>query len=213
MVNDIASIDLPDGVHFDLDTIRGEENRAATEYGGVRIELTAYLGPARERLRIDVGFGDALPTGPTALDYPTLLDTPPPSVFAYSLETVIAEKLQAATVLYEVNSRYKDYYDVHQLAAGQTFQAKDLHRAVEATFTRRGTPMSDAHRLCAPMFTDDPSRQGQWSAFLKRIHQAYPSSFPSLMEAIHAFIGPILNGATKGSWNPVERAWTGDGSA
>ena len=43
-----------------------EEDRAATEYGGVRIELTAYLGSARERLQIDVGFGDALPTGPFA---------------------------------------------------------------------------------------------------------------------------------------------------
>jgi len=212
MVHDIASIDLPDGVHFDPNSIRGEENRAATEYGGVRIELTASLGSARERLRIDVGFGDALPTGPTALDYPTLLDTQPPNVLAYSLETVIAEKLQAATVLYEVNSRYKDFYDIHHLATRETFEAQDLHGAIEATFTRRGTPIPDAHRLFQPAFSADPGRQAQWSAFLKRIRQTSPESFPDLMKDINAFIGPILSGAMRGSWNPAERVWTNDES-
>lgn len=208
MVHDIANIDLPDGMYFDPTTICGEENRAATEYGGVRIELTAYLGSARERLRIDVGFGDALPTGPTDLDYPTLLDTPSPNVLVYSLETVIAEKLQAATVLYEVNSRYKDFFDIHQLAAHQPFQAKALNEAVEATFTRRGTAMSDVRRLFAPTFTDDPARQTQWSAFLKRARQATPDSFSSGMEEIRAFIEPILNGTATGSWNPATRAWS-----
>lgn len=156
----------------------------------------------------DVGFGDALPSGPTELDYPTLLDTPPPNVLAYSLETVIAEKLQAATVLYEVNSRYKDFYDTHQLAISQALEAQDLHRAIEATFNRRGRAIPEAHRLFAPAFTDDQGRQAQWSAFLKRIRQTSPDSFPDLMKDISAFIGPILNGAKKGSWNPAEGAWT-----
>jgi len=96
MAHDIASIDLPDGVHFDPNSIRGEENRAATEYGGVRIELTAYLGSARERLQIDIGFGDALPTGPTALDYPTLLDTLPPRVHGRPGSTSAVERLPEA---------------------------------------------------------------------------------------------------------------------
>lgn len=131
-----------------------------------------------------------------------------PSRPAYSLETVIAEKLQAATVLYEVNSRYKDFYDIHQLAASTDFEAQDLHRAVEATFNRRGTPITDAHRLFAAAFADDQGRQAQWSAFLKRIRQTSPDSFSDLMKDISTFIGPILSGATKGSWNPVQRAWT-----
>lgn len=211
IAHDVASIQLEDGVTFDLNTIRGEENRAATEYGGVRIELTAYLGSARERLQIDVGFGDALPAGPTTLDYPTLLNTPPPSVLAYSLETVIAEKLQAATVLYDVNSRYKDFYDIHQLAVNRTFQTNDLSTAMEATFARRGTSIADAHHLFAPKFTDDPGRQTQWSAFLRRTRQAAPGSFRDLMRDLSRFIEPILSGAAQGSWDPTERSWTGDG--
>ncbi len=210
MTHDIASIDVPDGIHFDLGTIQGEENRAATEYGGVRIGLTAYLGSARERIQIDVGFGDALPTGPTELNYPALLDTPPPNILAYSLETVIAEKLQAATVLYDVNSRYKDFYDIHQLAATKAIEAQDLHRAVEATFIRRGTPVIDAHRLFSPAFADDPRRQAQWNAFLKRIRQTVPGSFPKVMKDISDLIEPILNGDAKGSWNPTEGVWTDD---
>jgi len=86
--------------------------------------------------------------------------------------------------------------------------ARDLHRAVEATFTRRGTPNTEAHLLFALAFAHAQGRQTQWTAFLKRIHQTSPDSFSDLMKDISTFIEPILSGATNGSWNPVERAWT-----
>lgn len=207
MMRDIADIGLPDGIRFDATSVTGEENRAATEYGGIRVELMGYLGTARERIRIDVGFGDALPNGPVPLEFPTLLGEAPLVLLAYSFETVIAEKLQAATVLYEVNSRLKDFYDIRQLAASEVFDATSLHHAIGATFARRGTSVPAAIRLFSPEFTDDGSRQTQWSAFLRRVGQHSPERFSSVMVDIQTFLEPILVGTATGVWRPAEWRW------
>jgi hypothetical protein len=110
IVREIAGVNLEDGVTFDPDSIAGAENQAATEYGGVRLEIKGYLGKAWELIRMDVGFGDTVTPAPVELEYPALLDHEPPKVLAYSFETVVAEKVQAMTVLYELNSRFKDFY-------------------------------------------------------------------------------------------------------
>ena len=56
------------------------------------------------------------------VEYPTLLDFPPPVLQAYPRETVIAEKLEALTALGLLNSRMKDYYDLALLARTYSFE-------------------------------------------------------------------------------------------
>ena len=46
-----------------------------------------------------------------------MLGFPPPVLMAYPKETVVAEKLEALTVLGLLNGRLKDYYDIALLAA------------------------------------------------------------------------------------------------
>ena len=62
---DIMSTSVPDdGVIFDLDSVRAEPIRAERVYGGVRIKAFSFIGTARTRIQIDVGFGDAVTPGP-----------------------------------------------------------------------------------------------------------------------------------------------------
>ncbi len=84
-----------DGLDFDADTIGAREIREQSEYGGIRVTLTASLAGARIPLQVDVGFGDAVTPPAREVDYPTLLDMPAPRVKAYPPETVMAEKLEA----------------------------------------------------------------------------------------------------------------------
>lgn len=207
MISEITKLELPDGVSFDPNSITGEENRSATEYGGVRVELYGYLGTARERIQIDVGFGDALPKGPVELTFPSLLNENISSLLAYSFETVIAEKLQAAAVLLEVNSRYKDFFDIHQLASVEVFSAVTLREAITATFARRHTPTGDIHHLFLPAFTEDSGRQAQWQAFLRRVGQAGPENFADLMKRLERFLEPILSSRTASQWQPTRWSW------
>ena len=58
---------------------------------------------------------------PTQLD-----DFASPTVNTYSLETTIAEKLDAILDLMEFSSRMKDYYDIYYLSHKFDFEGKVL---------------------------------------------------------------------------------------
>lgn len=207
-MREIAGVDLEDGVTFDPDSVAGAENQAATEYGGVRLEMKGYLGKAWELIRMDVGFGDAVTPAPVELAYPTLLGHESPKILAYSSETVVAEKVQAMTVLYEVNSRFKDFYDVYHLALTEPFEAPVLREALLRTFERRQTPVHDTFRLFSSSFTRDAGRQRQWQVFLNRVQADEVPAFEDVLSLIQVFLEPIIRGTAGGVWRPVERTWT-----
>jgi hypothetical protein len=72
---DVAVLEVePDGVVFDASSIVVSPIRVEDVYGGKRITLKGHLGPARLRVQIDVGIGDAVYPEPQWLDYPSLLD-------------------------------------------------------------------------------------------------------------------------------------------
>jgi hypothetical protein len=85
----------PDGLVFEPDTIRVAKIREEQEYPGQWVRLLARLGRAEIPLPIDIGFGDAMTPAPTEVEYPTLLNLPPPRLEVCPKETVIAKKLQA----------------------------------------------------------------------------------------------------------------------
>ena len=65
---------------------------------------------------MNIGFGDVVTPNPIDLDYPILLDhLPSVNIMAYSVETVIAEKMHAIIDLADQSSRMKDYYDLYSI--------------------------------------------------------------------------------------------------
>lgn len=87
----------PDGVAFNRASIEVSRIKEDADYEGVRVRFHATLAKARIPMQIDIGFGDVIVPGPTEVEYPTLLDFPAPTLWAYPKETVIAEKLEALT--------------------------------------------------------------------------------------------------------------------
>ena len=106
-------------------------------YGGVRVRLVAYLGPAKIAVQVDVGMGDAVTPAPEIEQFPALLDFPSPKVRAYPVYTVVAEKLEAMVKLGIGNTRMKDFYDVWILVQRFTLDGHLLREAIETTFSRR----------------------------------------------------------------------------
>ena len=110
-----------DGIRFDTDTIETEEINENRVYKGIRLHVIARLDTARQKITMDIGFGDVITPNPQELEYPLLLDDlPPVNIMAYSLETVVAEKFQAMIELSENNSRMKDFYDLYTLLYDKT---------------------------------------------------------------------------------------------
>lgn len=158
-----------DGLVFDSSTIKVAEIRETQEYGGKRVTLSVYLGSAVIPLKVDVGFGDVITPGSVLSIYPTLLPNPEPHLRTYPKESVVAEKLQAMVVLGLANSRMKDFYDLWILSRHFSFQGPSLKQAIEATFTRRQTELSQSvPTALTAVFAKDSEKIKQWRAFLDR---------------------------------------------
>jgi len=134
----------PDGIEFDAQSIKVARIKEDAEYEGVRVRFHATLARARIPMQIDIGFGDVVTPAAIEIEYPTLLEFPAPVLGAYPKETVIAEKLEALTMLGMLNSRMKDYFDLWALSRLYSFEGPILVSAIKATFARRNM-MIESH--------------------------------------------------------------------
>lgn len=184
-----------DGLVFDADSVTAESARAAEEYTGVRITLSATLAGAKLPIQIDIGFGDAVTPGARDIDYPSLLDFPTAALKAYPPETVVAEKLEALVSLGMRNSRMKDFFDLWVIARTFAFDGQTLSEAIGATFQRRQTPMPTETPLAlSDAFAQDAGKRAQWRAFLNRTTLALaPEPLPELVAFIATFAMPLLS--------------------
>ena len=64
-----------------------------------------------------------------------------PGIWYYSIETTVAEKIDAILTLMEFSSRMKDYYDIYYLANKFDFDGATLTEALKKTF-EIGLPQS-----------------------------------------------------------------------
>ena len=158
----------------------------------------ARLGTIRERLQVDIGFGDALWPRAEEMTYPVALGDPAPVLRAYRPETVIAEKLEAIVSLGIRSSRIKDFFDIDYLARTERFERDALVEAVRRTFERRGTPIPDVPPIgLTPEFWSQPGREAQVKAFSRRARlQATPESATELGRRVALFAMPLLKAAS-----------------
>ena len=182
---EICIVKSEDEVVFNQESVVGELITQQDKYNGVRLYIDATFHTIRQRLQIDVGFGDIVFPVVQVLEYPILLDDMQvPVILAYSKETVIAEKFQAMIELSVANSRMKDFYDVYKLLAENEFDNDTLEEAIKATFENRGTSYTENHALFTAEFATNLQRKRSWTAFLNKINRDKELEFEEVMRLI-----------------------------
>lgn len=176
IITEICNVDCAtDGTSYDTDTIEAENITINKEYHGVRVSVVAHLDTARQRISMDIGFGDIITPAPQELTFPALIDTVPQAeIMAYSLETVVAEKFHAMIILSLANSRMKDFFDVYRILVTDSVNGEVLSDAIKTTFANRETGFRENHPLFAEDFFESKDRQSFWNSFLRKIK--YPES-------------------------------------
>ena len=193
---DIAALELGDGIVFDSNSLRADVIRENNSYGGTRINLVARLGSARCALQIDVGFGDAVTPMAETVTFPTLLsDFEAPVLRVYPVYTVIAEKYHAMVMLGQANTRMKDFYDLAVIARRTDLDGKTLAAAIAATFARRGTALPTERPLALTTeFSTDGAKLRQWQGFLNK-NRLVSGSLPDTVALLNRLL-----------WYPTELA-------
>lgn len=160
---------VPDGLIYDVETIKGYKIKEDAQYEGVRIKFRAFLERTRITMQIDVGFGDIIYPKAKLINYPVILNFPEPHLKVYSAESVISEKFEAMVKFSLLNSRMKDYYDIWLMMRKFDFKGSKLVEALKRTFQHRKTSLPQGKPLFAEEIYDDRSdRQTLWKAFLRK---------------------------------------------
>lgn len=208
---EIFLIEVDDALRYDLDSL---EVHAITEfkaYHGVDVSIVAYLDRTKIPISIDIGFGDIVYPERVLMDFPVLLEMEVPKIYAYSLNSVIAEKFEAIVSLGYANSRYKDFYDIYILASNYDFDGTDLKKAIEETFHHRQTEFDDIVAF-EKGFAEDSIRKSRWNSFIKKKKAMESVDFGTAVNMIKDFLQPIVekiidNMEMNTQWNVQKKGW------
>lgn len=180
-----------DGVIIDIENISSQNITEFKDYHGVRLCIPVKMDTIAQVMTMDIGFGDVVTPSPIDLDYPLLLDhLPDANILAYSLETVIAEKMHAIVDLADQSSRMKDYYDLYIILSKEQYDGAVLQEAIIRTFENRHTPYNADAVFFRESFADNQQMQVRWQAFMRKITQGKDLSFSEAVKYIQKMLHP-----------------------
>lgn len=187
----------------------------AKKYAGVRIVIVAYIKNTRTPFSIDLGVGDIIVPQQEKKTIPTQLDGfISPNIYTYSIETTIAEKLDAILSLMEFSSRMKYYYDLYYLANKFNFDGNTLVNALNSTFKNRERNFTDNQFRKMLSFNQNNDMQKKWNAFSRKINTKI-DSYETILNTIDLFLEQPYLSAIHGNlfqfhWVSSEQLWIPD---
>lgn len=184
----------------------------AKKYAGIGVSLVARIKNTKTPFSIDFGVGDVIVPKQQKRRIPTQLDNfTAPTVNTYSLETTIAEKIDAILSLMEFSSRMKDYYDIYYLANKFDFDGKVLSEALKKTFDNRGHRFTVEQFEQVMGFDDDAAMQKKWKAFVRKI-DTKTDDYSTVLKTIKTFLTKPFTAAVESreftdNWTAQNGRW------
>ena len=139
IISKIISIPLNDGVLFRIKRI--SEIMEEADYPGVRVSMETKFDGVITPLKIDISTGDIITPREIKYNFNLMLENRTIEVWAYNLETVLAEKLETVISRNVTNTRMRDFYDIYilQKLYGEQLSKDVLRDAFVATAKKRET--------------------------------------------------------------------------
>ena len=183
--DEIISMDIGDDVCFRIKEIG--EIREEFEYSCYRISLTGQIGEAEIPMKVDISTGDRITPKEVTYKFDLLLEDRTIEIWAYNLETVLAEKMETIISRDITNTRMRDFYDIYILTTTRRndFDIRILKKALEQTAAKRETELyyeklvMDLHRIF--------SNQGLiklWSNYQKKFTYSQDISWKQIEEKV-----------------------------
>lgn len=145
MISSICEINLDDDVSFRVK--KTQQIMDEMEYPGIRVAMDATIGQMPIPMKLDISTGDIITPREIEYSYQLLIENRSISLKSYNKETVLAEKLQTILARGILNTRMRDFYDIHELTNlySDTINTETLKAAFEATCSKRGTTNLSEH--------------------------------------------------------------------
>lgn len=191
IISTIIMVDLNDNVVFKIISI--SPIRADDLYGGYCIRLNAEYDTIVTPLSIDISTGDIITPNPVTYNFSGIFDDKLDiKLWAYNLETVMAEKIETILSRGIFSTRPRDYYDVYILETTQKYNQDLFHEALLATSKHR-----NSLRIILPYepiikeISVSADLRSQWKKYQKRYKYASNIDFELTLESINNLLNNI----------------------
>ena len=154
------------------------------EYPGIRVSMETTFDRVITPLKIDISTGDAITPREVKYSFKLMLEDRSIDIWAYNLETVLAEKLETIVSRATANTRMRNFYDLYILNRlyGRDIVAENLYAALTATAKKRGTVkyLADAPAVFDEL-ENDANMNKLWQAYRKKFAYAADLSWTAIM--------------------------------
>ena len=187
IISNIITIPIDDGVSFCIKRI--SEIMEEADYPGVRVSMETKFDGVITPLKIDISTGDVITPKEIRYSFNLMLEDRTIEVWAYNLETVLAEKLETVISRNVTNTRMRDFYDIYilQKLHGEQLKKQVLWNALVATAKKRGTlDLIEAEdvREIFDEIESSPVMETLWKTYQKNYSYAANVSWHIIMEFI-----------------------------
>jgi predicted nucleotidyltransferase component of viral defense system len=172
-LSEICAMPLDDEVTLVFDHV--VPIREDDEYGGYRVALIAKFESINTPLKLDITTGDIITPDAIRYAFQSNFEDKKIEVWAYNIETILAEKVETILRRSVLNTRPRDYYDVYIIMKTQRRAIKkNLFRtALNATAQKRMSlaALRDRDKILQSIQTDTIMRQ-RWERYCKENYYA-----------------------------------------
>ncbi|HEV6423804.1 TPA: nucleotidyl transferase AbiEii/AbiGii toxin family protein [Streptococcus pneumoniae] len=174
-----------------ITTIKESDN-----YGGYRATILCQLENIKQIIHLDIATGDVVTPQPITYDYKAIFNDENFPIIAYTIETVLAEKLQTIYSRSFLNSRSKDFYDIYILSKlkKDDIDLAQLKMACERTFSYRETELNFNNIIqLLETFKSDPTQQQQWLNYSKKYSYTKGISFSEILDEMIRLLSLLIS--------------------
>lgn len=183
-----------DDIQFSIQSI--SSIKESDNYGGYRATILCQLENIKQIIHLDIATGDIVTPHPVTYAYKAIFNDESFSIVAYTIETILAEKLQTIYSRNFLNSRSKDFYDVYILSKlkKNDIDFRQLNVACQRTFSYRETEL-DYNEIVQLMesFKTDPIQQQQWQNYSNKYSYTKGISFSEILDEIVNLVSVIVS--------------------
>ena len=184
----VCTIQTDDDVTFEIGTatpIRDDDI-----YGGYRVMLNAKYDTIVTPLSIDISTGDAITPNPVEYAFSEIFDDEKYyRLWAYNIETVMAEKVETILRRGVFNTRPRDFYDAYILATTQKFDKAVFVEALKATAAHRGTTeqIADIHTIMKNI-EESVELRTMWDKYRKQFAYAEHIEYEKILMLLNELV-------------------------
>ena len=193
---EVASIDIGDGFTFELG--EPQEIMEDSEYGGVRVNVSASIEKTKTTFKIDISTGDAITPDAIEYDYKLLFEDRSIPLRSYNTETALAEKLETILSLALQTTRMRDFYDIYALTeSGRDIDFALLRDALDATMeVRESTVPLDRSDEMIDLLAQSEMMEGHWSRYQAANAFAESVSWQDALASLRALANAVKDAKT-----------------